>query len=58
MKFYEEKVLEAESERIGRERENLKLKEALMQAQAELRRKEKMRIKGSGTRFESSSAVY
>lgn len=58
MKFYEKKVFEAESERIEKERENLKLKESLIRLQAQMRQREKKKIKENcPTVFESSSAV-
>jgi len=57
LKFYEKKVIEAESERIEKERENLELKETLMKVQAQLKAREKEMINNvHSIKFENSCA--
>ncbi len=56
LKFYENKVLQAESERIEKEKENLELKETVMRLQSQLRAREQQTI-GDGTRFEGAAEV-
>ena len=49
MRYYEDKVLEAEIERIEKERENLKLKESLLKLEAQLKvegKKNKIKFEG------------